>query len=165
MTLLKTLLLTLGLGVLLTGCDSRQTTQPTHPPVAFASGEECHVCGMIIERFPGPKAQTYDNRAKTMRKFCSTQEMMLWYLQPENQPNVAEVYVHDMSESQWSNPQDTQQIDARTAYFVIGSNQTGSMGKTLATFSNQTAAEQFAQNHGGQLTRFDQITIEILGGM
>ncbi len=51
----------------------------------------------------GPKGQAFEPRTEQMRKFCSTTELMVWYLQPENQANVSAVYVHDMVFSPWDN--------------------------------------------------------------
>ncbi|MCP3674001.1 MAG: nitrous oxide reductase accessory protein NosL, partial [Gammaproteobacteria bacterium] len=75
----------LFLSLVLLGCNSEDPKNIIIDPQAFESGDECHVCGMVISRFPGPKGQAFETRTEQMRKFCSTMEMMIWYLQPENQ--------------------------------------------------------------------------------
>ncbi len=60
-------------------------------------------------------------------------------------------------------PEDEYFIDAREAWFVIGSEKKGAMGgKTLASFAQQADAEVFISEFGGKLYRFDDITIDVL---
>ena len=143
-------------------CDSPDQTKVIRDPVAFEKVDECHVCGMVITRFPGPKAQAFETRNNQMKKFCSTIELMYWYLQPENRVNVDSVFVHDMSHSPWDKPDDGLLIDASKAYYVIGSDLQGSMGKTLATFSSKAATEGFILEHGGRLVGFEMLTLDLL---
>src|SRR5690606_6143545 len=78
----------------LIACSDTKPDRRTLEPVAFHDSDECHVCGMVITRFPGPKGQVVEQTET--RKFCSTAEMLGWWLQPENQHLRAELYVHDM---------------------------------------------------------------------
>ena len=146
----------------ITACSEPAQTQIPHGPLAFESNDECHVCGMLITRFPGPKGQAYDNRDKQSKKFCSTVALMSWYLQPENQANVAEIYVHDMAETHWDSPIDTRLIPARNAYFVVGSSKKGSMGKTLASFATRQQAQDFSKKWQGNVITFDDINLELI---
>ena len=54
---LRPLLGTLLLGLLLAGCDASRDDATALGPVPIASGDECHVCGMLIEEMPGPKGE------------------------------------------------------------------------------------------------------------
>ncbi len=45
---------------------------------------------------------------------------------------------------------------------MIGSTQKGAMGSTLASFSKQKDAAYFAEQFGGNIYRFDEITLDIL---
>ena len=112
------------------GCNSDDATKQFVDPQSFESTQECHVCGMVIVRFPGPKAQAFETRGEQMRKFCSTMEMMIWYLQPENLANVSSVYVHDMTFSPWDKPKDKHLIDAKSAIYVLGSDMSASIGSS-----------------------------------
>lgn len=143
-------------------CSEQQSTQKTNSPQAFNEADECHVCGMVITRFAGPKGQAFDKRATRPRKFCSTMDMMYWVLQPENKPNVTEIYVHDMSRSAWDSPNDEHLILARSAFFVIGSDMRGAMGASLASFGDRSSAERFASEHGGKVFAFDEVTLSML---
>lgn len=148
--------------VLLTSCSSSEDNYRHQDPVAFESTDECHVCGMVISRFPGPKGQAFETRSQQTRKFCSTMEMIFWYLQPENQPNVSQMYVHDMSQSHWDSPKDEHLIAARDAFYVINSKQQGSMGKTLASFLSSNDAAKFAKENGGEVVSFNGLSLPLL---
>ena len=136
--------------------------QVTNTPIAIESGEECHLCGMVITGFPGPKGELFEGRDNQVRKFCSTRDLMSWYLQPENKPNSKDIFVHDMSRSDWNSPNDEHMIRAENAWFVAGSNMKGAMGPTLASFAKKEQAEQFITKHKGQLLTFDEITMDVL---
>ena len=41
----------------LVACGGEEEIAKTFDPVAFHPDDECHVCGMIIEEYPGPKGQ------------------------------------------------------------------------------------------------------------
>ncbi len=157
--------LALAFTAFLAGCsDSGESTEGARPdPVHFDSGDECHVCGMAITRFPGPKGEAITVREEQVRKFCSTRDMFSWVLQPENVNRDHTLYVHDMAETEWEEPADTALIDAREAFYVVGSERTGAMGPTLASFAEASAAEAFAAEFGGEVVPFADITLDHLG--
>ena len=146
----------------LLSCGDSQQKQTFHSPIDFASGDECHVCGMLIVNLPGPKGQAFDTRSVKMKKFCSTVDLISWYLQPENKPNVAEIYVHDMTDSNWKSPDDAKLVDAKKAFFVINSKRKGSMGKTISSFATKISAEQFVSQWGGSIVNFEQLSIAVI---
>ena len=108
--------LALASTLLLGGCEPDNKAAETLTPVTFHADDECHVCGMAILEFPGPKGQAVESGA--VRKFCSVAEMLGWWLQPENQAQNAQLFVHDMADRDWAKPDDARLIDARDAYFV-----------------------------------------------
>lgn len=143
----------LSLGLL--ACGKEEDEQVVREPVAFHQDDECHVCGMVISEFEGPKGQSVGN--DDVRKFCSTAEMLGWWLQPENRISDASLFVHDMGRSEWSAPDDAHLIDATTAYYVIGIPLKSAMGASLASFADEAAAEALADEHGGRVLRFAEI--------
>ncbi|WP_444995152.1 nitrous oxide reductase accessory protein NosL [Aliikangiella sp. IMCC44359] len=147
---------------LLSACNSEQPGSTAQKPIAFEKSDECHVCGMIITKFSGPKGQAFDTRNQQVKKFCSTTELIFWYLQPENQTNIQELYVHDMANTHWDKPSDAQLISARDAFYVIHSKKQGSMGNTLASFLNVNNATQFSQEFGGEIVTFNGLTLDLL---
>jgi copper chaperone NosL len=149
----------------LMSCSDKTEQQTIHQAVAMESGDECHLCGMLITRFDGPKGEVFrKEQGKQVFKFCSTRDMFSYYLEPENKRNVAQMLVHDMSKMPWGSESidDKYFIDAKKAWYVAGSEKTGAMGKTLASFSQQTDAVAFAKEFGGQVLEFSNINFDIL---
>ncbi len=153
---------TLLLSFIAISCGDQQPNQSPHTAIAFETGDECHVCGMIITRLPGPKGQAFDKRSNKVKKFCSSLDLISWYLQPENKPNIAEIYVHNMANTDWDTPDDTQLIPAKEAFFVVGSNKKGSMGSTIASFEKRQDAELFVKEWQGKILSFEQLTLAII---
>jgi len=147
---------------LVIGACSEAQDDLSKSPVTFTSGDECHVCGMIITRMPGPKGQAADKRSPEMKKFCSSFDLISWYLQPENKPNVTDIYVHDMANTDWDTPDDAQLIPAQKAVYVLGSEKPAFMGKTIATFARLEDAEIFIKEWGGKIILFEELTIELV---
>ncbi|HUW27767.1 MAG TPA: nitrous oxide reductase accessory protein NosL [Sulfuriferula sp.] len=119
----------------------------------------CALDGMLLLDFPGPKAQIHYADGET-DFFCDTMEMFSLYLKPEQQRRVKAIFTQDMGKANWQAPRG-QWIDARKAYFVIGSDMSGSMGPTLASFARMEDARAFSKTHGGKVLRFDQVTPEM----
>ncbi|SDS77894.1 copper chaperone NosL [Halopseudomonas litoralis] len=153
-------LIVLLFGLTLAACGEQDTTPVNLDPVAFHATDECHVCGMVVTDFPGPKGQAVEKDG--VRKFCSTAEMLSWWLQPENRILDAKLYVHDMGQSQWDQPDDSHLIDATQAWYVAGTPLAGAMGASLASFADQQAAEALANEHNGTVMQFDEIDQEFL---
>ncbi len=147
-------------GLLLAACDKAPESSFSDAPVAFHPNDECHVCGMVISEFPGPKGQVVERDG--VKKFCSTAEMLGWWLQPENHHDTARLYVHDMGRSHWDSPDDTHLIDARTAFYVLGTGLKGAMGVVLASFADETKAQKVAADTGGRVLRFAEIDLALL---
>ena len=165
---LATLLITLFSAALLFSCSKNDEAAPTlHQAIAIESGDECHLCGMLILNFSGPKGELFskditETGGNRVKKFCSTRDMFGFYLDPENQRNVSTMLVHDMSKSPWQTPNDDYFIDARLAWFVAGSSKKGAMGETLASFSKKVAAQAFADEFGGNVLSFAQVDLPVL---
>ncbi len=149
----------------LAGCGKSPETRPARTPEPIAAGDECHVCGMIIARFPGPKGEAFVRGQKHALKFCSTRDLFTWLLQPETAAVVQEVYVHDMSAGTWAHPDDSAFIDARAAFYVVGSDAMGAMGPTLASFRTEEEAKAFIAKHGGRIARYKDITLKLLSDL
>jgi len=152
----------------ITACSKKDEQQEMlKQAVAIESADECHLCGMLISHFDGPKGQLFrmnslDPSTDSVKKFCSTRDMFSYYLEPENKRNVAIMYVHDMSKMPWGTINDEHFIDAKTAWYVSGSEKIGAMGKTLASFSLQSDALAFAKEFGGKVIPFKEINLSVL---
>ncbi len=154
------------LSVLLPACsDNNEQHKIIHKAVAMESSDECHLCGMLITHFDGPKGEIFrKEQGDTVFKFCSTRDMFSYYLDPENNRNVSQILVHDMSKMPWGSDSinDKYFIDAKTAWYVTGSEKKGAMGKTLASFSLQTDAQAFAKEFGGKVISFKEVNQDSL---
>ncbi len=148
---------TLLVGVLLTGCSAQEA-----PPQALEPDRStiCALDGMLLQDYPGPKGQILYNDGE--REFyCDTVELLSIYLRPEQQRGIRAIFTQDMGKADWREPRD-HWMDATRAFYVRGSRLHGSMGPTFATFSTREDAEAFIKEYGGELLRFDQITVEMV---
>jgi copper chaperone NosL len=151
---------------LISGCKQQEQQAVVAPdPVIIQNGEECDLCGMYINRFPGPKGQVFERGLTHAKRFCSTRDMFAYALQPEHQHRIEHIYVHDVATAAWDEQGKAKYIDARTAFFVSGHKLNGAMGPALASFSKRADAESFIVQQGGNILTFDQIDIEVLSQM
>jgi len=157
---------TVLISVFVTACSDKDAQQQViHKAVAMESSDECHLCGMLITHFDGPKSEIFrKEQADTVFKFCSTRDMFSYYLDPENTRNVSQILVHDMSKMPWGSDSidDKYFIDAKIAWYVVGSEKKGAMGKTLASFSLQSDAQAFAKEFGGNVLSFKDVNQDSL---
>ena len=146
--------ITLGLLSVLLACGGKQDTVVTAK--APHNDTVCSLDGMVLADYPGPKGQIqYDNGETDY--FCDTVELLSLYLQPEQQRRVRGVFVQDMAKADWAHPKEYW-VDARQAFYVVGSKREGSMGPTLGSFALAADAARFAQDFGGKVFAFKDIT-------
>ncbi len=148
------------------GCDKSEQTTVILEPSVITHGDECHLCGMIISTFPGPKGQAAVRHHNQTLKFCSTVDLFSWLLQPET-PGILQIaYVHDMGAApSWEEPSDKHYISAEEAWYVVGHKRKGAMGHTLASFRNKADAELFAGEYAGRLIQFDDINLDLMANL
>lgn len=135
-------------------------------PQEITAGTSCSLDGMTLADFPGPKGQIH-YASGNPDFFCDTVEMFAIYLQPEQKKSITGIYTQDMGKANWEKPQGNW-IDAKKAFYVLGSKKTGSMGPTLAAFSRQQDADKFATEFGGKTLPFDKVTpdmVDLTGGV
>ncbi len=148
--------LPLALMLALAACGKAPTSAA---PVEAGDDTACALDGMLLRDYPGPKAQLqYAESGPEF--FCDTVEMFSMLLRPEQARRVVAAYTQDMAKADWNDPRD-QWIDARQAFYVEGSEMTGSMGPTFAAFGRRGDAEAFARRHGGKVLRFEEVTPEM----
>jgi len=152
---MKTRLIPLLLALTLAACAPENNTPPSAREIA--DGDFCTLDGMLLNDFPGPKAQIHYAGQAQPDLFCDTVEMFSLYLKPEQQKRITALFVQDMGAADWQAPRG-HWIDAKTALYVEGSKKHGSMGPTLASFAKHADAEAFAKQHGGKVLRFDEVT-------
>ncbi len=151
--------LTVTTTLILAGCGADKTPTAEIKPVEITRSTASVIDGMLLADYPGPKAQIHYAGQPNPDFFCNTRDMMYVYLVPEALRKVNAVFVQDMGKADWDEPMGYW-IDARQAFYVAGSTRRGSMGATLATFALEADARSFAEEWGGEVLRFDQITID-----
>jgi copper chaperone NosL len=144
------------LSVILMACSEQSNV--VHQAIEINDGDECHVCGMLINRLPGPKAQAIFDKQQV--KFCSTRDMVSFFQEEENTHRVSKIFVHNMNGNNWDKPNASTYIDGKSAWYVSGSNKKGAMGPTFASFDTQQQAQSFAVEFGGQVKSFEQLGAE-----
>lgn len=147
---------------LLFACNEGDAANAAAAPVAIDDHDRCHICGMVITKYPGPKGQLFLKGTESVPKFCSSRDMFNFALQTENQRQITAMYVHDAASTDWESPSDSHFIDAKTAYYVYGTSKKAVMGPAVAPFSTLEAAEKFANEYGGRVLDFEDITLELL---
>jgi len=149
------------------GCTGE--TQHAGPPlpIEIGRGDFCHVCGMTILEYPGPKGQVHEFRREHPLLFCSTSDLFAYLLQPETAARVREIHVQDMTGRDWQEPGPGPEgfIDAREAWYVAGHSRMGAMGPTLASFTSGESAGAFTAEYGGRVLRFPEVDLEVLRGL
>jgi len=152
---MKTRFLPLLLALTLAACAPENNAPPSAREIA--DGDFCALDGMLLNDFPGPKAQIHYAGQKQPDLFCDTVEMFSLYLKPEQQKRITGLFVQDMGAADWQNPRG-HWIDAKTALYVEGSKKHGSMGPTIASFAKHADADAFTKQYGGKVLRFEEIT-------
>lgn len=143
--------------LLLVACSQPVQTTVAQEPDADTA---CALDGMILKDYPGPKAQILYAEGKP-DFFCDLMELFRVLLMPEQKRQISALYVQDMGKTDWAQPVG-HWIDAKKAFYVVGSKKAGSMGPTFGTFGNEQDAHTFMQQEGGRILSFDQITPDMV---
>ena len=145
-------------GLLALGACQREAEAP---PTPFAMTEDAmgRYCGMNILEHAGPKGQVILAKYDEPIWFSSARDAIAFTMLPEEPKDIRAIYVSDMAKAPtWDEPGADNWVDARQAFFVIGSNRKGGMGAAEAVpFSTEEAAKAFAGDHGGEVVRFDAV--------
>lgn len=103
--------------------------------LSVTKDEKCPVCGMYLHKYP-----TWVSRINYQRKsvaFDGIKDMMKYYF--DNFDESAEILVQEYYTA------DT--INAREAFFVLGSDVYGPMGNELIAFKDEKSAKRFLLDH------------------
>ena len=145
------------LAVSLFACEQQQPLEvpPAHTLTREANG---YYCLMTVVNHSGPKGQVLLTDNPQPLWFTSVRDTIAFTRSPEEPKNIAAIYVNDMSTADWDNPGVDNWIDARSAWYVIGSQRAGGMGAPEAVpFATQQQAESFASEQGGASYTFADV--------
>lgn len=143
------------------GCNAERESAL---PAPFALTEEAigRYCGMNVLEHDGPKGQVILAGMLEPIWFSSARDTIAFTLLPEEPKNIAAIYVSDMAAApNWEKPAADNWVDARKAFYVLGSSRKGGMGGDEAVpFSTEEAAADFVARHGGRIVRFAEISLD-----
>jgi len=129
-------------------------------PVTPTARDKCPVCGMFVAKYPDFLAQViYPDRAYAV--FDGAKDLFKYLVQlPQYAPtrqatDIAAIYVTDYYA--------LLPIEGKRAWYVIGSDVYGPMGRELIPFAKEGEAKEFLADHKGQrLLRFKDVTAATL---
>jgi nitrous oxide reductase accessory protein NosL len=133
------------------------------PPVKASKTDKCPVCGMFVAKYPDFLAQIIFTDG-TYALFDGAKDMYKYYFDlkkynaSKKLSDIAAVYVTDYYGLTPTNGQ--------TAWYVIGSNVFGPMGRELIPFEKEGEATEFMKDHAGKsIVRFDTVTPDLIKGL
>lgn len=114
------------------------------PPVNLPAKTRCHTCGMFVAKFPNWVTMLKTN--KDHHYFDGMKDLMVFVLNSEQYgvapQDIEEIWVKDYYTLEW--------LDARTCFYVVGSDVYGPMGHEFIPFASKDAAENFLADHAGR---------------
>jgi copper chaperone NosL len=145
----------------LVGCSRDGTDAGSAVAADFGADASCALDGMLLAEYPGPKGQLLVAGASQPEWYCDTLELLNLLLQPEQVRKLRGAWVQDMGRADWDLPRG-HWVDARQAFYVLGSRRKGSMGATAVSFADAAAAQAFQAQHGGRVLTLADIRPEMI---
>lgn len=151
---------TLFLFVSLAACGGRSQA-PAEVPIAPDSmvGQECAVCGMVVDEQPAPRGQVR-HRGGEHRFTCSLGDLRAYVQAPNPLGAPTEVWVEDLGAG-WdpagSAADEKPWIAASEASYVVGLRRSGVMGLPVASFSSAEEAQRLAAPEGRKTTGWAEL--------
>ena len=150
--------------LLAAACGEEQMAEAP-PPAELTREAIGHYCKMIVQDHKGPKGQIFLSGKPEPIWFSSVRDTLAFTLLPEEPKDIAAIYVNDMGRASWDQPEAGTWIEAKSAWYVIGSTRQGGMGAPEAVpFSKRADAEDFAAAHKGRVVAFSEIPSDAILG-
>ncbi len=159
-----------ALCLLLTACGPGKTAALPRPREP-GPGDTGTICHMDMAEHTGPKGQVFLSggdgaAAEQPLWFSSVRDTFTWLLMDDGvEQSVAAIWVNDMGHgADWKHPPAGAWVEARRAFFVVGSDKSASMDATaeIVPFSDFASAQAFVAVHGGRITDFKHIDRAVL---
>jgi nitrous oxide reductase accessory protein NosL len=121
----------------------------------------CPVCGMLVSKYPNWVA-TIVYKDGHAHHYDGAKDMFKFWFDP---PKYATGHSRDMIASIWvTDFYNLQEVDARKAWYVTGSDVLGPMGHEFVPLASKADAEEFLKEHkGARIVTFDQVRPEMPG--
>jgi nitrous oxide reductase accessory protein NosL len=161
----------------LAGCGG---SEGVPEPIAIGEDDRCDVCGMVIRNHPGPIAQIFyaENEPEdhgNPARFCSAWEAFQYDFDRRNEGwSRRAFYTTDYSDVDYeiatdggerfisAHPSAEAFAAGESVTFDAGSSVLGAMGADLIGFTDETDARAFADEHGGEVVAFADVTPSIV---
>ncbi len=127
------------------------------------AGAKCAVCGMFVAKYPN-WAATARFKDGTISYYDGPKDMFTHYFDTARYtPGKRQGDITAQTVKEYYS---LATIDARSAFFVIGSDVNGPMGSELIPFSNEKDAKAFKLDHKGKrILRFKEVTRQTIGSL
>lgn len=125
-----------------------------------AAGDKCPVCGMFVAKYPDFAAQLVF-RDGTVAYFDGVKDLLKYhrnlsrYAPGKKAADISAIYVTDFYSLGYT--------DGYRAYYVLGSDIYGPMGKELVPFAKKADAMEFRKDHRGRsILTFKEISDTVM---
>ncbi len=128
--------------------------------IILKEDEKCPVCGMFTYKYPRWATQIFykDNANEYHHSFDGVKDMMKFYFDANAFGDYSHFQKKFITKMLVTDYYSQKAIDARDAYFVIGSDVYGPMGDELIPFDSEAKAKNFYMDHRGiKVIKFSDI--------
>ncbi|MCJ7682491.1 MAG: nitrous oxide reductase accessory protein NosL [Candidatus Aminicenantes bacterium] len=146
----------LGALLLIIGTGLAETKGPVKP----SKEDKCPVCGMFVYKYPDWLAEIIF-KDESVVFFDGAKDLFKYYFEfkkyrpGKNKKDIAAIYVTEYYA--------LEMIDARKAFFIMGSDVYGPMGNELIPLATEEDARTFMKDHKGKrVLRFEDITLKVI---
>lgn len=125
-------------------------------------GDKCPVCGMFVAKYPDFVAEVIFKDGSYV-VFDGAKDMFKYY---QNMNKHTRKVANDIGAVYVTDYYSLELVDGRTAYYVVGSDVHGPMGRELIPFGKRADAEEFRRDHKGRaILRFNEVTPAVIKGL
>ncbi|MEA3523562.1 MAG: nitrous oxide reductase accessory protein NosL [Campylobacterota bacterium] len=130
----------------------KKTLPATVNPIIVPKDAKCPICGMFVAKYPKWAAKITTKEHKEYY-FDGNKDLMKYYF--DTKENLDKILVTDYY--------NITALQAKSAWYVIGSNVYGPMGHELISFASKADAESFKSDHfGKKILSFSEITPKVI---
>lgn len=133
------------------------------PVMKPSKTDKCPVCGMFVYKYPDWTCRV-EFKDGSLRWFDGPKDMFKYLLNPakyEPGKKAGDVYAIQVTEYYGM-----ALTDAKSAWFVAGSDVLGPMGHELIPFKTEAEAREFMKDHKGKaILKFNEVTEKTLNAM
>jgi copper chaperone NosL len=142
------------------GCGEQPAAAPTEIAPIHLEDATCDACGMVVLEQPAPRAQVR-HRDGTIVALCSLGDLRAHVQTPSPHGKPADIWVEalppDFDPRSSSAAPELPWIRAEDAWFVVGFERPGTMGRPALSYATEDAAAAAAARVGGRTARWSAL--------